>query len=77
MPRRTRATGTFQQRELREKLQKLEQEIALSRAAAEALSREAEQRLEKAKESLSPQVSADTPPREGQAGKAPEGTTKG
>ncbi len=41
----SRATGTFQQKELREKIRLLEEEIARARAAAEEVSRRAQERL--------------------------------
>ena len=41
----SRMTGSFQQKELREKLRRLEQEIARAKVAAEDLSRKAEARL--------------------------------
>jgi septal ring factor EnvC (AmiA/AmiB activator) len=39
------ATGTFQQKELREKIRRLEEEIARTRATAEEVSRRAQERL--------------------------------
>ena len=47
-----RATGTFQQKELRAKLLRLEQEIARARAAAQRSSQEAEKRLSGVRESI-------------------------
>jgi len=40
-----RATGVFQQKELREKLRLLEEEVARTKAAAEEVSRRAEETL--------------------------------
>ncbi len=40
-----RGTGTFQQKELREKIRLLEEEIARARASAEELARRAQERL--------------------------------
>jgi len=47
-----RATGTFQQKELRAKLLRLEQEIARARVAAQRSSQEAEKRLSGVQESI-------------------------
>jgi hypothetical protein len=41
----SRATGTFQQTELREKIRRLEEEIARTRATAQEVSRRAQERL--------------------------------
>ena len=41
---RTRGTGVFQQREFLEKLRRLEEEVARTKAAAEEMARKAEER---------------------------------
>jgi hypothetical protein len=68
----SRMTGSFQQKELREKLRRLEQEIARAKAAAEELSRKAEARLTDTRSRLA--EAASRPSSAGSAAPAERGT---